>query len=167
VKWPLIGGLNVGKAERRSFHRLRHNIGNLQTDHGLGKIITGNNRRLPSANCRLFKRVFVREGADAIARRGKRENSADRAARAPSVFRCVPMPARLCSKRAFLRGKTLNMATQIAARNRTNVRFEKIVGTKLESLARISAECFCASGAYEGRDFFKPFLIRRLSNFRR
>jgi len=67
--------------------------------------------------------------------------------------------------RAFLRGKTPNMATQTHARNRTNVRFEKIVGTKLESLARISAECFCASGAYEGRDFFKPFFDPAIVEF--
>jgi hypothetical protein len=136
---------------------------NLQPNQSLGKIVTGDNRSLLSSICRLFSRAFAREGADAIVRRGKHANSADRAARLLSVIPCVPMPA--SSKRAFLRGKTPNMATQTHARNRTNVRFEKIVGTKLESLARISAECFCASGAYEGRDFFKPFFDPAIVEF--
>jgi hypothetical protein len=57
------------------------------------------------------------------------------------------------------------MATQIASRNRTNVRFQKRVGTKLESLAQISGEYFCASGAYEEGDFSRLFLIRRASDF--
>jgi hypothetical protein len=88
-----------------------------------------------------------------------------RAARVLSVFRCVPIPARLCSKRVFLRGKTPNMATQTHARNRTKLRLRKIVGTNIESLARISADCFCASGAYEGRDYFKPFFDPAIFEF--
>jgi hypothetical protein len=67
------------------------------------------------------------------------------------------MPARFSSMRALHRGKTLNMATQIASRNRTNVRFLKRVGTKLESLTQISGECFCVSGAYEEGDFSELF----------
>ena len=128
---------------------------NLQPNQSLGKIVTGDNRSLLSSICRLFSRAFAREGADAIVRRGKHANSADRAARLLSVIPCVPMPA--SSKRAFLRGKTPNMATQTHTRNRTKARLRKIVGTNIESLPRIFAECFCASGGYEGRDFFQTF----------
>jgi hypothetical protein len=74
---------------------------------------------------------------------------------APSVFRRVSIS--LCSMRDLHHGKPLNMATDFAAHNRTNVRFEKKAGTNIESLPRIFGECFCASEAYKGRDFSKLF----------
>jgi hypothetical protein len=107
----------------------------LQANRGVLEIITGDNRS--RANAAPALRVA---------------RSRDR-----PVFRRASMQPRISSMRALHRGKTPNMATQIASRNRTNIRFGKIVGTKLESLTQISGECFCASGGYEEGDFSKIF----------
>jgi hypothetical protein len=45
------------------------------------------------------------------------------------------------------------MATPELARNRTNVRFEKIVGTKLESSAHSRREFIDGSDGYDARKF--------------
>jgi hypothetical protein len=82
--------------------------GNLQPNQHLEKIITGHNRRLFSALCRRFMDEFARNDSHAVARPARHANA--RTARALSVSRCVPMPSRLSSKRAFLRGKTSSMA---------------------------------------------------------
>jgi hypothetical protein len=50
----------------------------------------------------------------------------------------------------FTRGRRPNMATQTAARNRTFVRSEKIVGTKIESLTDFSREFSGGSEGYGG-----------------
>jgi hypothetical protein len=85
-----------------------------------------------------------------------RISSAD-ATGSPSVFRRISMRARLSSMCKLHVGETPNMALQTTLHNRTNVRFEKIVGTKLESLPQIFGEYFCASGGYEGNDFSELF----------
>jgi len=49
------------------------------------------------------------------------------------------------------------MATQILARNRINPRFDKVSGTKVESLQQIFGECFCTTVGYEEGGFSKLF----------
>jgi hypothetical protein len=65
------------------------------------------------------------------------------------------MPMRLTSKRACPSRENIQHGDANARAQSTKNRVCKIVGKKRESLPRIIAECFCAAGAYEARDFLE------------
>jgi hypothetical protein len=118
---------------------------------------------LPVDSALLARGAVAKKISPVIARnlqanRGFLENITGNNRCPPSaMWRRVPMPARIFSMRALRSGKTPNVAPQMHAHKRTNVRFQKIVGTKLESLTQISGEYFCASGGYEADVFSKLF----------
>jgi hypothetical protein len=117
---------------------------NLQANRGVPENITGDNRccafcSVTRVQCKAHLHARRRDRSLQEAPARKFEPSArERAGSLPArvdVFHARP-PAE----------ETPNMATRFSARNATKLQLRKIVGTKIESLARIFGECFCGSG---------------------
>ena len=143
--------------------------GNLQTNHDLSEIITGNNRSLFSALRRLFdgRCAVTRERArtGAIVRRRRRAR-ANHATGSPSVFRRVPMPARLTSMRKLHRGKSPNMETKYSARNCRKCRFEKIFEQTSNLCREFPANILARQAVGKRRDFSELFLDPEIDQLR-
>src|ERR1700722_1626418 len=136
---------------------------NLQANRGFPEIVTGDNRR-PSATLREYnaRRALTREDADAIARcrTRLRANPTRAAAEDRRVFHPVSVPTRLSSKRALLRGKTPNMATQTPARNCGKRRFEKVFEQISNLCRKFPANIFARQMVRMGAIFFEQFSAR-------
>ncbi len=145
---------------------------NLQANQRVGKIITGNNRRLFSAICRLFDRERASTRAcartDALARRRMRAESSRATRATPSTFLRIPMPACLTSMRAIHKRETAQHGEGNPRAQSQKKRNANEIRTRADFVAETFQRMFLRVRRL-GRSaiFRKYFLIQRSPNFRR